>query len=186
MPDNENIENFDEENVVEDDDMGVGSGPKKKSNIIIRILVYLAATIGAVIFIVTVVVITMRVMQNQIENKNIEIVSPELRDKRPTYEYFTAIPQVRSRTIDKLTSSVVIKVDLGYRKGNKQLGTELTERLPQLSDLVRRFISEKRVDELLPVNEDVLKKELKEMINHLLVGGRIEDIIFPVLQVIQL
>jgi flagellar basal body-associated protein FliL len=55
--------------------------------------------------------------------------------------------------------------------------TELTQRIPQLQDLIRRLIATKTGKEMKE-REDEFKEEIKMKINDILQEGRVRDVVF--------
>lgn len=153
--------------------------------VLIKILKWTALILAAVIFIVTVVVITVQFLNGGNNQRSAIAVTSEAYEGRPpVLEYFNNIGEVRCRTSDEATYTVLIEPSIGYDPKNKQLQTELISRTPQLRDMVRAYFSSKTADQLRPENETALKLELKEMINRLLTQGKIKEIIFPSFNVI--
>ena len=78
---------------------------------------------------------------------------------------------------------MIVKVDIGYREGDSQVQTELVARTAQLTDIIRNYFSQKTAAELAPEREHIIKTELKDLVNRVLSQGKVQDIIFPELQV---
>ena len=164
-----------------------GSG-KKRSNLaalLPKLLKFVAIGLGALIFIVTVAIITFSIMSRGGRNQSVaaDPANPYT-SKRPEYSMFTSISQVRTRTKDPNPYSVVVDMVLGYDTNDKNAQTELTSRLYELRDFVRSFFSNKYRAELLPENEERLKKEIMEYLNtRVLNTSRVRIILFNQLDV---
>jgi flagellar basal body-associated protein FliL len=71
-----------------------------------------------------------------------------------------------------------LKIQLAYdSKADVRIFTELTQRIPQLQDLIRRLIGTKTAKEMKE-REDEFKEEIKMKINDILQEGRIRDVAF--------
>ncbi|WP_028974882.1 flagellar basal body-associated FliL family protein [Spirochaeta cellobiosiphila] len=146
---------------------------------VLLVLKIVAGAIGAIIFIVTVVVITMGILNRGTQSQSFPVVSPEYEGKPPILAYSDSIGEVRARTADNPPQSVVVTVLLGYDKDNPQLVTEMLDRAPLFKDMIRSYFSSKTVDELQSTFESSIKMDIKEMINRTLINGEIKDVIFP-------
>ncbi len=173
-------------NAIEGDDgfdAGVGASPsgsgKSKSGLV-KILTWVVGIICGTIFIVTVVVITINIIDRGNQSQSFAQVSEEYNTKPPIMvTYGSSMPQIRGRTADKVPQSFIIELDLAYPEDNADaLTTEITQRLPAIVDLVRSYFNSKKAEELAPANEVYLKLQLKEKINRILTNGPIEDIYF--------
>ncbi|MDR1908509.1 MAG: flagellar basal body-associated FliL family protein [Spirochaetaceae bacterium] len=147
------------------------SGSKKKKisglgALLPNLLKFAAIGLGALVFIVTVSIITYNLMSRGGKSQTAlaEPASPYV-GKRPEYQMFTSIGSVRTRTKDATPYSVVVNMVIGYDMNDKNAQTELTSRLYELRDFVRVFFSGKYAAELQPENEARLKQEILEAIN---------------------
>lgn len=145
-------------------------------DIVMKILKFVALGLGAVVFIVTVVVITVSILNQGNQQQSFPVVSPEYEAKPPVLEWYKGIGEIRGRTADSPPKSVMAEVYLGYEVNNKQLNSELIQRAPRFNDMIRSYFAEKSEDELL--YEEKVKLELKERINRILTSGKIEEVIF--------
>jgi flagellar FliL protein len=148
-----------------------GSAPKKKSgglgNLLPTILKFVAIGIGALIFIVTVSVITYGIMNKGGKSQTVitDPSSPYV-GKRPEYDMYTMIGSITTRTKDYPTaSSVTVDMIIGYDKDDSAAALELTGRQYELRDFVRRYFTGKYAAELSPEREEELKKDIREQLN---------------------
>jgi flagellar FliL protein len=160
----------------EDIDLGEGESPggdsasKKKASgiaaLLPNLLKIVGIALGALILIVTIVIITVNILGGGGRNQTAvaEPASPYV-GKRPEYQMFTQIGLIRTRTKDTSPSSVVVDMVIGYDMNDKYAQTELTTRLYELRDFVRSFFSGKSAAELQPSNEARLKQEILEALN---------------------
>jgi flagellar FliL protein len=167
-------------------------GAKKKrggiGGILPTILKFAAIGLGALVFIVTVSVITYNIMNKG--GKSLTVVSdpssPYL-GKRPDYAYYTLIGSVTTKTKDYPTpSSVTVDMIIGYDLENQAAAAELISRQYELRDFVRRFFTGKQAADLAPEKEEELKKEIREQLNtRFLDTARARIILFNKLDVME-
>lgn len=155
------------------------SGGKSKSGLV-KILTWVAGIVVGTIFIVTVVVVTINVIDRGNQSQSFAQVSEEYNAKPPIMvTYGSNMPQIRGRTADKVPQSFIIEIDFGYPEDKRELlDTEITQRLPAIVDLIRTFFSSKEVEDLSYENEELLKLQIKEKINRILTNGPIEQVYF--------
>lgn len=162
--------------------------PAKKSfsGFILGILKWILIALGAVILIVVVVVITVRFVGS---NKTATVAIPtseEYRVQREVLDWYQNLGPIRTRTSDAIPASVIVNVFLGYTKEDKVASTELNARKVELVDYLRRYFTEKTIEELKPNNEDRLKIELRNAINdEILSNSKIRDVSFQQLDVVE-
>lgn len=154
------------------------SGGKGKSGLV-KILSWVAGIICGTIFIVTVVVITIKIIDRGNQSQSFAQVSEEYNTKPPIMNFYGNMPQIRGRTADKVPKSFIIELDFGYpQEKEASLQPEITQRLPALTDLVRSYFNGKKAEEFSYDNEENLKLQLKEKINRILTNGPIEMVVF--------
>jgi flagellar FliL protein len=147
---------------------GGGSSPKKASGLgalLPNLLKFVAIGIGALLFIVTVAVITFKMMNDSGQSQTVLPESSPYLGTRPIYASFTAIGQITTRTRDMNPYSVVVDMVIQYDLNDNAAATELTGRLYELRDFVRNFFSSQYVEALQPENEAKLKQRIIEQLN---------------------
>lgn len=145
-----------------------GGGAKKASGLgalLPNLLKFVAIGLGALIFIVTVAVITFNFMNKGGQSQTAVSDTSEYVGKRPEYSWFTNIGVVRTRTQDVTPYAVVVNMIIGYDLNDSASQTELNSRLPELKDFVRSFFNSKYAEELKLENEARLKREVIEYLN---------------------
>ena len=171
------------------------AGPKKKKGglgaLLPTLLKFAAIGIGALLFIVTVSVITYNIMNSggKTQTNVTDPTSPYI-GRKPIFDWYTDIGTVTTRTKDELSHSVSVVMILGYDSKNTDPNNttymELSGRKFELQDFVRRYFAGKYAEDLTPENEEKLKTEIKEQINkRLLDKGRIRDITFTKFDVME-
>ena len=130
------------------------------------ILKFAAIGIGAIIFIVTVCVITFNLMnkggkaQTVVADPNSPYVS-----QLPILSWYTDIGKITTLTGDNPPWMVEVTVNLGYDLGNTDAASELNGRKLELQEFTRRYFAQKSVSDLQPRNEERLKREIMEQLN---------------------
>jgi flagellar FliL protein len=152
-----------------------GSGGSKA---ILGLLKWIAIGLGAVIFIVVIVVVTVSILNAQAKPLTAVPTSEDFQRATPIYATYTNIDQVSTNTIDREPWSIIVKVNLAYDEADKTIQNELNGRKYQLQDALRNFFSNKRIAQLMPDQEAVLKEELREFLNRMLTKPAIKDVYF--------
>jgi flagellar FliL protein len=168
------------------------AAPKKASGIgglLPNLLKFIAIGLGALIFIVTVAVITFTVMSKgggKAQTAVADPTSPYV-GKRPEYANYTLIGQITTRTRDRAVTNVTVEIILQYDLNNNAATTELTARQYDLRDFVRQYFSGKYAADLGTENELRLKNEIREILNtRLLDTARIRNVLFLHLDVMEM
>ncbi|GAB1484382.1 flagellar basal body-associated FliL family protein [Treponema sp.] len=183
-------DNRDELDLEGSESVGSDSGPKKASGLSLllpNILKMAAIGLGALIFIVTVSIVTFRLMSGSGKAQTVQAAAEEYQGKKPQLSWFTTIGVIRTRTKDPTPYSVVVNVVLGYDLDNKAAQNEMTNRLYELKDFVRNFFSTKTAADLKAENEAQLKLEMRELLNTtVLQNVRVREILFQQLDVVEM
>ena len=150
------------------------------------LLKWIAIVIGAIILIVTVVIITMKVMGTNNTATVAVPVSPEYTSKRELLSWYNSIGSIKTKTCDEIPASVIVEVVLGYKIDDKTTATEITQRQIEIKDFLRRYFTGKTAEELRPNNEAKLQMEIRNTINDdILSTSRIKDVKFLTLDVLE-
>jgi flagellar FliL protein len=156
-----------------DDGESPDAGAKKKKKggalgaLLPTILKFAAIGIGALIFIVTVSVITYSLMSKGGKSQTV-VADPEspYMGKRPFYSWYTSIGTVTTKTRDTERSfTVTVVMNLGYDQEDQPSASELSQRQYELRDFVRHYFTGKTAEELQPENEGRLKQDIREILN---------------------
>jgi len=170
------------------------SGPAKKrgggglGNLLPSILKFAAIGIGALIFIVTISVVTYNVMNKG--GAQATVVSDPLSPyvgRRPEYSYYTMLGTIQTRTRDfPVSYTVAVDMVIGYDLNDQAASMELISRQYELRDFIRNYFTRKGAAELAPEREEELKAEIREMLNtRFLDTARARIILFTKLDVIE-
>lgn len=155
-----------------EDSPDTGGTPKKKKGgglggLIPTILKFAAIGLGALIFIVTVAIITFNIMNKGGKSQTVtaDPSSPYL-GKVPQYAYYDQIGSITTRTKDPPPgSTVTVEMIIGYDMDNQIASMELISRRWELRDFVRRYFTGKYAADLSPEKEEMMKKEIQEQLN---------------------
>ena len=180
----------DEDTSLDDNDLDSSVGGKKKGKgmggLLPTLLKWIAIVIGAIILIVTVVIITMKVMGTNNTATVAVPVSPEYTSKRELLSWYNSIGSIKTKTCDEVPASVIVEVVLGYKVDDKTTATEITQRQIEIKDFLRRYFTGKTTAELRPNNEAKLQMEIRNTINDdILSTSRIKDVKFLTLDVLE-
>ena len=166
------------------------STPKKASGLaalLPNLLKFVAIGLGALIFIVTVSVITYNILNKGGQSQTVIPSASPFVGSRPQYQMFTSIGLIRTSTRDVLPYSVVVDMVIGYDLNDNTAQAELGGRLYELRDFIRLFFKSKMADELRPENEARIKQEILEQLNtKVLNSARARIILFNQLDVMSM
>ena len=169
---------------------GADSSKKKSSGfaaLLPNILKFAAIGIGALIVIVTVVVITVNILNKGGKSQSATgDPNGPYEMKRPEYAYYTLIGPVTIKTKDQANHSATVEMIIGYDMNDNVAQSELVSRQYELRDFVRTYFSGKFAAELEPENETRLKKEIMQILNdRFLDKARVRNILFNKLDVME-
>lgn len=151
-----------------------------------NLLKFVAIGLGAIFFIVTIVIITFNIINGRGDSQTVIDPTSEFIGTRPQYASFGLIGPVTTRTRD-LTHTVVVDMLIEYDMNNNAAQTELTARINQLRDFTRQYFTSQYYTELVPENEGKLKQEIQEILNtRYLDTARVRGILFNKLDVLEL
>ena len=175
------------------DESESGGSSKKRGggglgNLLPTILKFVAIGLGALIFIVTVSVVTYNVMNRGGKSQTVvnDPLSPYV-GRRPEYAMYTLLGSITTRTRDFPNShTVTVEMIIGYDLNDQAASTELIGRQYELRDFVRNYFTRKSAAELAPEREEELKADIREMLNtRFLDTARARIILFNKLDVME-
>ena len=179
----------------DDLDLDGGDAPSSSSSkkasglaaLLPNLLKFVAIGLGAIIFIVTVSVITFNILNRGGRTQTVLPSNNPFVGAQPLLTYFSMIGPIRTTTRDPIPYSVVVDMQIGYDLDSNAAANELIGRLPELQDFVRVFFRSKSAVDLAPENEARLKQEILEQLNtRVLSSTRARRILFRQLEVQQL
>ena len=166
----------------ENEDVGV-SAPQKKGGmgaLLPTLLKWIAIIVGAIILIVTVVVITMNIMnKNGSGVSSVLPISSEYNAKREELAWYTSLGTIQTISNDIPAATVIMEIALGYKEDDKAASAEITKRQLEIKQFLRLYFSSKSKNELRIADEDKMKIEIRNGINDdVLFNSKIRDVIF--------
>ena len=179
----------------EDDDVGgeeggaEASGGKKGGGIaalLPTLLKYVGLALGAIVLIVTVVVITMNIMGGSKPQQAAVPVSEDYKEIAEELDWYQSLGEIQTRSSDPIPASIMVNLFLGYKKEDKITATEITAQRIPIRDFLRNYFAAKTADELAPRNEEKIKIEIRNAINDSILNkGKIRKISFDKLTVVK-
>jgi flagellar FliL protein len=178
----------DDDLTLDDGDSG-GSSKKKGGGLgalLPNLLKWVAIAIGAIVFIVTIVIITFNLLNKNASQQTVIPVSPEYVGKSDPLSWNTSLGSMRMRSRDPIPASITVDIALGYKIDDTAAPAEIVARTIELKDFLRRYFMSKSAEELQPRNEDRLRIEIRNAINDdILSTSKILDVRFMNLEVIE-
>jgi flagellar FliL protein len=173
----------DESDVNLDDDAkdgdAEGGGKKPGTGLLPKLLKFVAIGLGALIFIVTVTMFTVNIMNKGGKSQTVVPATDSYAAVKKQYSMFTLIGNISTRTRDPTPWNVSVDMIIGYDMNDNATATELTVRQYELRDFVRRYFSSKSAGELQPENEARIKNEIREQLNTAILDkARVRIILF--------
>jgi flagellar FliL protein len=168
---------------------GGGESAKKSggSGFFPKILKFVAIGLGALVFIVTIVVVTFNLMNGSGNQAQSQIPQTESYAAiKPIYATYDGAGQVTARTRDPTPWMVSVSPILEYDMNDTATQTELIGRKTQLIDFFRRYFSGKYAPELQPGNEALIKSEIQELLNTTILDkARVRGVLFTQFEVFE-
>lgn len=168
-----------------------GGGKKKKGGgklggLFSGMLKWILIGVAGVILIVVIVFVTITLVRKNSASTAVVPISEDYTARREVLDWYTSLATIRTRSADVVPASIVVDLALGYKTGDNAASTEITGRLVELNDFLRRYFAQKTYAELQPQNEERLKIEIRNAINdEILSSSKIRDVAFRQLDVIQ-
>ncbi|MDR1576146.1 MAG: flagellar basal body-associated FliL family protein [Treponema sp.] len=167
--------------------------PPKKGGlggVLPAILKFVAIGLGALIFIVTVAVITVTIMNRGGKAQTItaDPTSPYV-GKRPIYAYYTNIGSITVNTRDTTGArySVTVVMNIGYDPEDQVTSSELSSRQVELRDFVRTYFQGKYAADLGPEKDAQIRREIQTILNdRFLDTAKVRSIMFDKFDVMEI
>lgn len=172
------LEDDDQESI---DDVEVGKKVGILPAFVIKILQIVAFSIAGIVLVITIAVVTYNIMSRGTTGQTPQVISPELKDNKEKYTFFTAIPTIRGQTIDDPPKTFMADLTIAYEEGNKIIQSELTDRINQIRNLILKYLANKTADELGARRLEFLETDLMHRINNIMIE-KIKAVLFTELQ----
>lgn len=148
--------------------------------IVIDILKWSAIVIGAIIFVVVVVVITVNTLDRGSRATITRVpLSSEIADQQaPELEWFRTIEEIRGTTNDQRRYTFIVEPAIGYEVGDEAAAVELLRREVQLREAIDVYFSSRSQAELEGVeNRERVKAEILVEINRIMAED-VQSVVF--------
>lgn len=166
------------------DDSSSSMKPKRGGGLIPMLIKWIAIVLAALIFIVTVVVITMNIREKKGRSHSEYPVSEEYRDSRDVLQWYQAIGVLRIQTAERIPATLIVDVALGYTNNDKSTPQELSARKVEIIDFLRSYFRNKTVAELR--QEEKIKIEIRNEVNdNILTKNKIKDVRFTQYDIVE-
>jgi flagellar FliL protein len=160
------------------------SSGKKGSGLLPQLLKWVAIVLGALVFIVTIVVVTVNIMGGNTKTQTAIPISEEYVGKREVYFWWEALGTIQTRSSDSIPASIMVNLAFGYPVDDKVTPAELSSRKVELLDRIRSFFKNKTSAEL--ANEEMIKIEIRNLINdNILTKSKIRDVRFTKYEIVE-
>ncbi len=184
MADNLGFE--EQEDVGSLDEGGDASGGRRfgfLSGVVIQVLKWLAIVVGAIVFVVTVTVITVRMLgPGQAAQSRSVVESESFNVGIPVYSYFDNIPPLRGSTADEERFTFVVQVSIAYPMEDEGINNELINKTVPITDSLLTYFSQQRRERLLAQRDEV-RREILAAINQIMIED-VSDVFFVQYEVI--
>lgn len=156
---------------------------------IVRVLMFTAIGIIAILVSVTISYLTYRFMDRGNRSRQFPVLSEQYETIIPEYAIWTFLADegydLRTQTADAERFTVSAKIKLGYNEESfRELQGELTAKNDVIMDAIRYYFSQRTKAQLS--DEAAVKTELLSRINSLLSRGEVGQILFLQYQIIGL
>ncbi len=154
--------------------------------VVIDILKWAAIIVGAIIFIVVVVVLTVQMLDRE-EGGDLTSMplGSEYQDTAPPeLDWFSQLGEVRGQTDDDPQMTFIVEPWIGYEQEGEATLQELISREIQIKETIAIYFSSHLASELRgPDNRERVKRELRERINQLM-SNDVSEVVFDTYQII--
>ena len=176
----------DEEQYIDDDregteDIETGKREGFLRDFLKQALKYVIIFVAIVILVVTVSIITYRLLMGGRIPESPYSVSPDYIDPHTEYQYYNSLTQIRGLTSDDPPKTFSAMITIGYKKGRNKVQTELISRRERIENIIFLFLGQKKGNELMPRDAPELQEQIKNKINNIMIE-KIDLVLFKELQ----
>lgn len=134
-------------------------------SVVIQVLKWVAIIVGTIIFVVTVVVITLNIMGAGRQSQNRIPRSESYDGPPPVYSWYEEIPELRGVTNDQVSRTFVINVQLGYEKDNTGTSVKIGDQTVPITDMLNIWFASRNAEYLQNINnrEEIRKRLLADL-----------------------
>ncbi len=175
---------MDDNEGMQDDAVSAIKPKKKGGGLILMLIKWIAIVLGALIVIVTIVVITMNIRDKKGRTQSEYPVSEEYRDTRDVLQWYQAIGILKIQTAERIPATLIVDIAIGYTNNDKSTPQELSARKIEIIDFLRSYFKNKTVAELR--QEEKIKIEIRNEINdNILTKNKIKDVRFTQYDIVE-
>ena len=148
--------------------------------VVIDILKWTAIIVGAIIFIVVVVVLTVRFMNRGAEATptRLPLQSEYSTGGAELLDWFGQIGDIRGSTADRVRTTFIVEPHIGYTPESDAVLQELLRRQIQIKEAIAVYFSSHTLDELDGVeNRQRVKREVRELLNRIMIND-VQEVAF--------
>jgi flagellar FliL protein len=147
--------------------------------ILIQILKWAGIIVGAIIFIVTVVILTLQFLNPGGQTQTRVPDSEAYRGSPPILAWWSELGEIRGSTADQPRKTFIVEPHIGHEQENNTVRSELNARRIQIREEVALYFSSKSSEELTGVEgRQRAKEQLKTRINEMMSRGKIQEVAF--------
>ncbi len=177
---------------IEDDQEEMSPGPGAKqargnfSGIFIDILKWAVIILAAIVFIVSVVIVTLQILRSNdaLGASNLPDVVVFQDNIPDELDWYTQLGDIRGSTIDEPRKTFIISPVIGYTVESNAVLQELIRRSPQIKERIRIYFASRSAVELEGAENYIrIKNELREQVNRIM-RQKIREVVFDTFQIL--
>ena len=84
--------------------------------------------------------------------------------------WYTTLGIIKTQTNDDFPANVIVSLVLGYKKDDKTVIAEITDKKIYIQNYIKQYFMEKSLEEINPQNEELILTELVAGINNILIN----------------
>ena len=157
------------------------------SGVLLQALKWIALILGVVIFIVTVVIITINQFDRGLRlGQQRTPISEEYTAQPPILDWYSSLGEIRGSTADETNRTFLVVPHIGYDTGDRATQSELVARNIQIKEIIAFYFGSRVAAQLTGVeNRQRVKSDLTRQINRIMSSGKIRDVAFDQYQVFE-
>lgn len=150
---------------------------KRGGGFLSGLIKWIVIVLAALIFTVTVVIVTMNIRDKKGRNHSEYPISEEFRETREILQWYQAIGVIKVNTSDRIPATLIVDIALGYTNNDKAAPAELSARKVELIDFLQTYFNRKTAAEL--TQREKVRIDLRNEINdNILTKNKIKDVRF--------
>ncbi len=151
--------------------------------IVLQIFKWVAIVLGMIIFVVTIVIVTLQVIGGVGPGGPRTTITEDYVESLPMFDYFE-LAELRGVTADEVRNTYVVTIQIGYRVGDAATANEIILRRVQITDQILLWFSSQNAAYLMnSQNREEIRSRLKALINQIMTR-QIQEVRFTNFQVL--